>query len=128
VKKPLLLCSDWKPAFKDRCIIVMEYLLPEGSSYEMDLRYRFAILFLFFLFSAVYKPHIAVQHEEETAAHRAHHPSALTGGVSAPLAGGALAPLSVVPPPLATDRAVDQSLVKITPHSLQRIYQHQVTF
>ncbi len=77
----------------------------------------------------MYKPHLAIQHEEETAALRAAiHPPALTGGVSAPLAGGALAPLSVVPHPVDTDRAVDQSLVKITPHSLQRIYQHQVTF
>ncbi len=105
----------------------MENLWKE-QIYEMDLRYRFAILFLFFFISAVYKPHLAIQHEEETAALRAIHPAALTGGVSAPLAGGSYAPLSVVPHPRATDRAVDQSLVKITPHSLQRIYQHQVTF
>ncbi len=75
----------------------------------------------------MYKPHLAIQHEEEIAALRAIHPSALTGGISAPLVGGGLAPLSVMPHPVATDRAVNQSLVKITPHSLQRIYQHQVT-
>jgi hypothetical protein len=94
------------------------------ENFRTELCYRLH----FFSFSAVYKPHLAIQHEEEIAALRAIHPSALTGGVSTPLAGGALVPLSGVPHPVATDRAVDQSLVKITPHSLQRIYQHQVTF
>ena len=97
----------------------------DGKLLEVANLRKGSALPIFYLFSAVYKPHLAIQHEEETAA---IHPSALTGGVSAPLAGGALAPLIGVQHPRATDRAVDQSLVKITPHSLQRIYQHQVTF